>query len=443
MPNENAAQACLPVPPTGSTICKVTAAATPRLRQQPPDTKTHMNAETLDLVISEQLPRAQNGDRAAFGRIVAASQNSVTAIALAIVRDVPTSQDIAQDAFINAWNNLPQLRNTGSFLPWLRQITRNLARDHLRRRASEKRYGGDMDDILAVVADPTPDAPELLSRQHEEQIVAELIDELPEETREILLIYYREGQSSKQVAQLLGMQDAAVRKRLQRARDSLRADMLRRIGEFAQSTAPGIAFTALVVGGLSLAPGAAVAATAGGLMAGKKMGLAAGGGGKGLSKLVFGGASAGKGAGKVLLGAAGSALFALVAGIAGVVFGVRRYWISAIDEDEKRSLTRYSAVAIAVVVLFAAGMFVAGMEGDPVVPGIVFVVMMAAVGAMNLLWLPRLLERRHEVERRRDPGRAELERMAERRYAIWSMLAGMLLGLLALAIGILTAAPPG
>ncbi len=402
-----------------------------------------MNAETLDLVISEHLPRAQNGDRAAFGRIVAASQNSVTAIALSIVRDVPTSQDIAQDAFINAWNNLPQLRNTGSFLPWLRQITRNLARDHLRRRASEKRYGGDMDDILAVVADPTPDAPELLSRQHEEQIVAELIDELPEETREILLIYYREGQSSKQVAQLLGMQDAAVRKRLQRARDSLRADMLKRIGEFAQSTAPGIAFTALVVGGLSLVPGAAVAATAGGLLAGKKMGLAAGGSAKGVSKLMFGGASAGKGAGKVLLGAAGSALFALVAGIAGVVFGVRRYWITAIDEDEKRSLTRYSAVAIAVVVLFAAGMFFAGMEGDPVVPGIVFVVMMAAVGAMNLLWLPRLLERRHEIERRRDPGRAELERMAERRYAIWSMLAGMLLGLVALGIGVMTAAPAG
>jgi RNA polymerase sigma factor (sigma-70 family) len=403
-----------------------------------------MNAETLDAVVSEHLPRACKGDRAAFGRIVAASQNSITAIALAIVRDVPASQDIAQDAFINAWNNLPQLRNTGSFLPWLRQITRNLARDHLRRRASEKRYGGDMDDILAVVADPTPDAPELLSRQHEEQIVAELIDELPEETREILLIYYREGQSSKQVAQLLGMQDAAVRKRLQRARDSLRADMLKRLGEFARATAPGVAFTALVVGGLSMAPGAAVAAgAAGGLFAGKKMGLAAGGGGKGLSKLLFGGASAGKGAGKLLLGAAGSALFALVAGIAGVVFGVRRYWITAIDEEEKRSLTRYSAVAIAVVVLFAAGMFFAGLEGDPIVPGMVFVVMMAAVGAMNLLWLPRLLERRHEIERRRDPGRAEQAPKAQTRYALWSMLAGMLLGLVALAIGILTAAPPG
>lgn len=402
-----------------------------------------MNSEALDSVISEHLGRARSGDRAAFGRIVAASQNSVTAIALSIVRDVPASQDIAQDAFISAWNNLGGLRNPKSFLPWLRQITRNLARDHLRRRASEKRYGGDMDDILAVVADPTPDAPELLARQHEEQIVAELIDELPEETREILLIYYREGQSSKQVAALLGMQDAAVRKRLQRARDSLRADLLTRIGEFARASAPGVAFTALVVGGLSLAPGAAVAAgAAGGVIASKKMGLAAGLGGKGATRLLFGGAHAGRGAGKLLLGAAGGALFALVAGIAGVVFGVRRYWISAIDEEEKRALTRYSAVAIAVVVLFAAGMFIAGLEGDPVLPGVVFVVMMGAVGAMNLLWLPRLLERRHQIEQRRDPGRAALERAAERRYALWSMAAGMLLGLVALGIGLLSAAPP-
>lgn len=403
-----------------------------------------MNAEPLDVVISQHLPRACSGDRAAFGRIVAASQNSITAIALSIVRDVPASQDIAQDAFINAWNNLPQLRKSSSFLPWLRQITRNLARDHLRRRASEKRYGGDMDDILAVVADPTPDAPELLSRQHEEQIVAELIDELPEETREILLIYYREGQSSKQVAALLGMQDAAVRKRLQRARDALRADMLKRIGDFALASAPSIAFTALVVGGLSLAPGAAMAAgvAGAGALASKKMGVVAGAGGKGLSRLLFGGAQAGRGAGKYLVGAAGGAIFALLAGIASVVFGVRRYWISAIDEEEKRALTRYSAVAIAVVVVFATGMFFAGMEGDPVMPGVVFVVMMAAVGAMNLLWLPRLLERRHALERRRDPGRAALERSEERRYALWSMLAGMLLGAIALGIGMLTAAPP-
>lgn len=403
-----------------------------------------MQTEALNEVIAQHLPRAQQGDRAAFGRIVAASQNSVTAIALSIVRDVPTSQDIAQDAFINAWNNLSRLRNSASFLPWLRQITRNLARDHLRRRVSEKRYNGDMDDILAVVADPTPDHPERLHRQHEETIVAELIDELPEETREILLIYYREGQSSKQVAALLGMQDAAVRKRLQRARDSMRRELLERIGEFARSSAPGVAFTALVVAALSLAPGAAMAAgtaaaAAGGAVAGKKLGAASGAGG--LSRLAVGGASVGKGAGKVLLGAALTSLFALVAGIAGIVLGVRRYWITAIDEEEKRSLTRYAAVGIAVVVLFAGSMFYAGLNGDPVLPGMIFVVMMTCVGAMNLLWLPRLLVRRHEMEQRRDPVRAAAERAAERRYAAWSMVAGMLLGMLALGVGLLTAGP--
>ncbi|MBW8312415.1 MAG: hypothetical protein K0M64_10335 [Rhizobium sp.] len=44
----------------------------------------------------------------------------------------------------------------------------------------------------------------------------DVLDSLPEESREVLLLYYREGQSSRQVASLLGLQDAAVRKRLSR-----------------------------------------------------------------------------------------------------------------------------------------------------------------------------------------------------------------------------------
>lgn len=54
-----------------------------------------MQSEALLRLIDEYLPKAQSGDRAAFGRIVAACQNSITAIALAIVRDVQASEDIA------------------------------------------------------------------------------------------------------------------------------------------------------------------------------------------------------------------------------------------------------------------------------------------------------------------------------------------------------------
>ena len=385
-----------------------------------------MNSDALLTLIELHLPAAQAGDQEAFGHIVAGCQGGITAIALAIVRDIQTSEDIAQEAFLNAWTHLRRLRSSSSFLPWLRQITRNLARDHLRRRVTERRYDGDMDDILRVVADPSPDVPDSLSRQHEEAVVAELIDELPEETREILLIYYREGQSSKQVAQLLGMTDAAVRKRLQRARDSIRADLMTRLGDFALSTAPSAAFTALVVAGLTVSPSAAAA------------GLAMGGAAasKGLSKLLFGAGAAGKGASKFMLGAAGGIVFALVAGIAGVLFGVRRYWISAIDASEKRQLAWFAVAGVAVVVVFTGIMawmaHIESMAGATAA----FFVLIAGIGAMNLTWLPHILARRHAAEAKRNRIAAAIARREERRQA-WL---GIVLGLLFGGIGLATAA---
>ncbi|MCC6507110.1 MAG: RNA polymerase sigma factor [Aquimonas sp.] len=396
-----------------------------------------MQSEALLRLIDEYLPKAQSGDRAAFGRIVAACQNSITAIALAIVRDVQASEDIAQDAFVNAWRNLASLRNSTSFLPWLRQITRNLSRDHLRRRRTERRYDGDMDGILAVVADPGPDHPERITRQHEEAVVAELIDELPEETREILLIYYREGQSSKQVAALLGMQDAAVRKRLSRARQSLHRELLERIGDLAMASAPTAMFTAVVVGGLTLSGTAGAATLVGGAVASKAVGKGSAAlamTGKSLGKWMGSSLSIGKGASRVLIGAAGGAMFALLAGVASVIFGVRRYWISAIDETEKRALTRYAAVGIGIVIAFSIGMLLAALQQNPWLPTAAFVVMMAAIGILNLIWLPQILARRHAMEQARDPVHARIERRKERIYAVLGLFAGMALGFSAMLI---------
>ena len=79
------------------------------------------------------------------------------------------------------------------------------------------------------------------------------------ESREALLLYYREGQSSKQVAMLLGLSDAAVRKRLQRARQSVRDDLLTRFSEFARSSAPSAAFAVGVTAALGITKPAAAA----------------------------------------------------------------------------------------------------------------------------------------------------------------------------------------
>lgn len=402
--------------------------------------------EALNLLIDQHLPAAQAGDSAAFGKIVSGCQNGITAIALAITRDVPASEDITQDAFLSAWRHLPRLRNPSSFLPWLRQITRNLSHDHLRRRRNERRYDGELEDILAVVADSAPDHPERMTRQQEEAVVAELIDELPEDTREILLIYYREGQSSKQVASLLGMQDAAVRKRLSRARMSLREDMLKRLGEFACATAPTVAFTAIVIAGLSVtqtAAAAGVSAASASLASqmASKASPVAGFAGKLFGKGAIGSAAAGGGAGKLLIGAAGGMVFALIAGVAAVFFGVRRHWITSTDHQERRELAWFAAAGIVVVLVFTTLMGAAVLVQSTLLPALSLAGMMGVLGGMNLAWLPRILARRHEREAARDPITAADNRRAERRMAWAGMLIGMLMGASGLLFGWMSNGP--
>lgn len=238
-----------------------------------------MNAAALSIddLIQHELPAARTGDHGAYGRIVAACQNTVTAVALAITRDVSASEDIAQEAFLNAWQHLERLHSPDSFLPWLRQITRNLARDHLRAHRNQPLDGPNAELVMAMAADPGPHPMQKLLEDEREATAFELISSLPDDSREALLLFYREGQSSQQVAMLLGISDAAARKRLSRARQLVRDDILKRFGDFARSSAPSAAFTAAIITALGMAskPAAAAGATVigtatlGGAFAGK------------------------------------------------------------------------------------------------------------------------------------------------------------------------------
>ncbi|KTF35367.1 RNA polymerase sigma factor [Xanthomonas vesicatoria] len=273
-----------------------------------------MTTDTLDLMLQRELPSAAAGCQQAYGRIVRACQNTVTAIALAITRDIAASEDIAQEAFLRAWQRLAQLHQPASFLPWLRQITRNLARDWLRANRHRALSGEAADLAIAVAADPAPSPADHLLQVEEEIAALDIISALPEESRETLLLYYREGQSSQQVASLLGLSDAAVRKRLSRARASVRHELLCRFGKFARSSAPSVAFaTAVTSATLLAAPGTASAAIVlGGIGGAGKLGMggltgsALGGGGAAGALSVWFGMPALFAAGSVLIAALGT-----------------------------------------------------------------------------------------------------------------------------------------
>ncbi|CRR08035.1 MULTISPECIES: RNA polymerase sigma factor [Stenotrophomonas] len=299
-------------------------------------------AASIDQTLERELPAAASGCQHAYGRIVLACQNTVTAIALAITRDRQASEDIAQEAFVKGWQQLHQLRSATSFLPWLRQITRNLARDWLRAQRGRPLTGEAAEVAMGMAADPSPGAADRLQRVEEEIAAEDIISTLPADSREVLLLYYREGQRSQQVADLLGLSDAAVRKRLSRARALVRDGLLQRFGEFARSSAPSAAFaTAVVSMMLVAAPGTASAA----ILLGTGVGI-------GGSKLGLGGASVAGGTAMGTLTATLGQLHvlpvaswgAILAGVAGGAIGSylgARFLMSYTETERERAQVRH------------------------------------------------------------------------------------------------------
>lgn len=325
-----------------------------------------MNATSLsiDALIQLELPAAKNGDQRAYSRIVYVCQNTVTAVALAITRDVSASEDIAQEAFLSAWQHLERLHNPDSFLPWLRQITRNLARDHLRAHRNQPLDGPNAELVMAMAADPGPQPMQQILEDERETAAFELISSLPDDSREALLLFYREGQSSQQVAMLLGISDAAVRKRLSRARQLVRDDIIQRFGDFASSSAPSAAFTAAVVTALGVASKPAAAAGA----------------------AVIGGSAVGGGiASKGLAGILGMSgvIGSSMAGGAIAAHLTRRYLLVFADTLEERSaiLHRYNIYMIVTMSLMLVTFIVAWC-----VPSLAWTIVAAVLTELASLW---------------------------------------------------------
>lgn len=293
---------------------------------------------------------AAGGDARAFGRLVTETQGVVCAISLAVTRDQAASEDVAQQVFFDAWRGIGKLRAATSFLPWLRALAR----------------------------------------------------------------YCREGQSVRQVAELLGMREATVKQRLSRARRALRAEYLARVGKLLDHSAPGAAFTAMVTAGLATAalaasPGVAAAAV--------------------LSKGVAAGGS-GSLTGAALLGASATGLVGGVGGgLLGPFVGARALWRKADSAEERAAVRRYALSALSATIVCTVVLVSEAMRTDgarPIAVTLAAIAMQASFMWHHLSALPRARALRLARERARDP----IGTAARERRRTWAMWAGFLLGTL-------------
>ena len=164
--------------------------------------------------------RARMGDLEAFDRLVERYQDAVCGVAFGIVGSFDDAQDVAQEAFLQAWRDLHDLADPTRFPAWLYRIVANRSRDHLRRRHDETHP-----DTLDLPS-PTPDPADEVACAELRASVLQAIRGLSEPLRVTTALFYIDGYSLAEVAQFLETPEGTVKRRLHDARKRLREAMM-------------------------------------------------------------------------------------------------------------------------------------------------------------------------------------------------------------------------
>jgi RNA polymerase sigma-70 factor (ECF subfamily) len=185
----------------------------------------------VDEPVSEELMlvnAARGGDVAAFEQLVKKYDRNVFRIANHITQNREDAEDVVQDAFLKAFQNLGQFQGQSKFYTWLVRIAVNEALMRLRRRRPERMVSLDEDintgedTIPREVADWAPNPEQLYNQSELREILQKTIQGLPPSFRTVFVLRDVEGLSTEETADALGLSIPAVKSRLLRARLQLR-----------------------------------------------------------------------------------------------------------------------------------------------------------------------------------------------------------------------------
>lgn len=277
---------------------------------------------------AELVMASLGGDRDAFGQIVERYQRLLCSLAYSALGNLSESEDVAQEAFVTAWQKLSDLKDPAKLRPWLCGIVRFKA-SHARRSDERRplRHADALDAVQEVISDDPP-VPDNAIKEEEQNILWHALEQLPHNYREPLVLYYREYQSIEHVAVQLELTEDTVKQRLSRGRKMLKEQALAFVeGALVRST-PGKVFT---LGVLASLPALSPSAKAAGI------GAAA--------------AVAGKGAGTL---AKTTMLAAILASVSGLVSSIMALRMNLDQSRTKRERRRVVIVTVTLVVSFWA-----------------------------------------------------------------------------------------
>ena len=175
-----------------------------------------MSAEVRDETFL--LARARQGDLPAFEEIVRRHQRRVYGVALRIVRSHAVADDVAQDAFLRAWQSLDRFELGRPFGPWVCRIAANLAVNHVRSPvAREDPLPEGHGETRSVRGNPL----DVVLDGEAQGLLQEALEALPPEQRAVFVLRAMEEMSYAEIAETLGLSPGTVMSRLFRAREKL------------------------------------------------------------------------------------------------------------------------------------------------------------------------------------------------------------------------------
>lgn len=183
----------------------------------------------------------RNGNEAAFGQLVDRYQSKVFTTLFLIVKDQDVAEDLLQDVFVKVIHTLnsDKYNEEGKFQPWVLRIAHNLAIDHFRKA---KRYP----TILLEDGSNLLNSLNFASESSEEQQIKEetlvwvrnLIDELPEAQKEVVIMRHYLDLSFQEIAEQTGVSINTALGRMRYALNHIRKKMKQQTSAYAKTIYP-------------------------------------------------------------------------------------------------------------------------------------------------------------------------------------------------------------
>ncbi|MFC1713810.1 sigma-70 family RNA polymerase sigma factor [Candidatus Poribacteria bacterium] len=171
--------------------------------------------------------RTLEGEQDAFEALVRKYQDAIYGFAFHLIGDFAEAQDVTQQAFVIAYMKLPQLKDAGKFVPWIKRIAANECALWVRQRRQTSRLHEKVGNPDYPVSTPHEEYEE----KEIEAIVRKAMEALSEKNRLAMTLYYIDGLSQREVGSFLGISTSAVENRIARARKQLREEMMSMVGD--------------------------------------------------------------------------------------------------------------------------------------------------------------------------------------------------------------------